>query len=412
MNKKRIIIGVILALTLGGGFYYLFIHLATGKGEEKTRQETTESKEKRGAEKDERAVQKHEEPKTVTMTREKQKQNGIVVAAARKEPLAGAISATGKVEVNSDRIAHVSPRISGKIASVKASLGDSVSSGQVLVMLDSVELGEAISRYHQSKTKLSLMKNNLERVKTLVDKKIAARKDILQAETEYQMTLTALHTDEERLLLYGLSPSEFDSPGHKRQLLPVRSPIGGVITEKHAIVGELADPSKSLYTIADLSSVWVMVDINEKDLAKVHKGQNAIVSVGAFPDLKFRGRINHIADVMDDATRRVKARIEVQNAGRKLKPEMFAGIAVALPTEAPPVLVVPEDSLQDLDGKKVLFVTRNGTEFEPRPLDIGRVSGGKVEVTGGLKEGEHYAVKGGFILKSELKKGELTGDAH
>jgi cobalt-zinc-cadmium efflux system membrane fusion protein len=240
-----------------------------------------------------------------------------------------------------------------------------------------------------------------------VEKKIAARKDILQAETDYQMTLTELHTDEERLTLYGLSSTDFDRPGHKRQLLPLRSPIGGVITEKHAIVGELADPSKSLFTIADLSSVWIMVDIHEKDLAKVHKGQIAIATVGAFPEQKFRGRINHIADVVDEATRTVKARVEVLNSGRKLKPEMFAGIELTLPVDAAPVLAVPEDSLQDMDGKKVLFITKNGIKFRPRPIEVGRSSGGTIEVTSGLKEGERYAVKGGFLLKSELKKGEM-----
>lgn len=395
MNRKVIIIGLILAIALGGGLYYRFTYFTNGKGEVKAKKETTEPKEKK------------DEPSILSMTQEKQKENGVVVIDARKEHLAGVISTTGKVEVNGDRIAHVSPRIPGKITSVKASLGDSIASGQVLVMLDSVELGEAMNRYRQSKTRLSLARNNFDRVKTLVDKKIAARKDILQAETDYQMTLTELHTDEERLTLYGLSPADLDKNDHKRQLLPLRSPIGGVITEKHAIVGELADPSKSIYTIADLSSVWVMVDINEKDLAKVRKGQSAIVTVGAYPELKFRGRITHIADVVDEATRTVKARVEVLNTGRKLKPEMFATVELALPADTPQVLAVPEDALQDLDGKKVLFVTGNGTEFEPRPLELGRTSGSKVEVTGGLKEGERFAVKGGFLLKSELKKGEL-----
>lgn len=404
MNKKGIIIGVILAVALASGFYYRFTHLATGTGEEKAHTETAEPKEKSGAKNE---GGEDEAPKTVSMTPEIQKQHGVVVAVAKQERLADAISVTGKVEVNGDRIAHVSSRIPGKIAAVSASLGDTVASGQVLVMLDSVELDEAINRYRQSKAKLSLAKNNLERVNALVEKKIAARKDIHQAETDYQMTSSELHADQERLALYGLSPASLDGPGHTRQLLPVRAPIGGVITEKHAIVGELADPAKNLYTVADLSSVWVMVDINEKDLAKVRKGQEAIVKVGAFPDLGFPGRIGHIADMVDDATRTVKARIEVKNTDRKLKPEMFASVELALPADAPPVLAVPEDALQELEGRKVVFVTANGTEFEPRPLELGRASGGQVEVLGGLKEGERYAVKGGFLLKSELKKGEL-----
>jgi len=422
VNKKGIIIGLILAVALGGGFFYRFTHLKNGGAEHA--EEAGHKEEKAGGHNEGKVHKEekeghegeghdeHDKAASVKMAVETQKQNGVVVVAAKKQRLAGVISATGKVEVNADRIAHVSPRISGKIVAVRASLGDSVSAGQILASLDSVELGEAINRYHQSRTRLALAQSNMDRVKVLVEKKIAARKDILQAETDYKMAQTELHTDEERLSLYGVSASDLAGAKHKRPLLPVRSPIGGVITEKHAIVGELSDPAKSLYTVADLSSVWVLVDINEKDLAKVRRGQGAIVSVGAFPDLKLKGRIAYIADLVDEATRTVKARIEVANPGRKLKPEMFASVELALPADTPPVLAVPEDAFQELEGKKVLFVTENGTEFEPRKVELGRTSGGMAEVVAGLKEGERYAAKGSFLLKSEMQKGELGEHGH
>jgi cobalt-zinc-cadmium efflux system membrane fusion protein len=280
----------------------------------------------------------------------------------------------------------------------------------MLATLDSVELGEALNRYRQSRTKLALAQANMERVTKLVEKKIAARKDILQAETEYQMAKAELYSDQERLSLYGVSNSQLQGKSHQRLLLQVRSPISGVITEKHAIVGELSDPSKSLFTVADLSSVWVMMDINEKDLAKVHKGQDATVTVGAFPDSKLKGRITYIADVVDETTRTVKARIEVANPGRRLKPEMFATVELLLAADAPPVLAVPEEALQDLDGKKVVFVAEHEDEFVARPVEPGRMAGGMVEIVSGLKEGERYAATGAFILKSEIKKGEMTDE--
>jgi len=115
---------------------------------------------------------------------------------------------------------------------------------------------------------------------------------------------------------------------------------------------------------------------------------------------------------VDEATRTVKARIEVANPGRKLKPEMFATVELALPADTPPVLAVPEDALQELEGKKVLFVTEDGTEFETRKVELGRASGGMAEVLSGLKEGERYAAKGSFLLKSEMQKGELGEHGH
>ena len=414
MSKKGIIIGLILAVALGGGFFYRYSNQKGEGGTPAEQKDTGSRQEKPGA--PEAGKEKKEgpgaegKPVSVKMTADLQVQNGVVLAAAKKKRMGGVISATGKVEANADRIAHVSPRISGKVVSVKASLGDSVSAGQALATLDSVELGEALGRYHQSKTKLALAQSNMERIKNLVEKKIAARKDILLAETDYKTAQTELHTDEERLSLYGIATSELKGADHKKPLLPVRSPIGGIITEKHAIVGELSDPSKSLYTVADLSTVWVLVDIHEKDLAKVHKGQAAIVSVSAFPDQKLKGHITYIADLVDEASRTVKARIAVTNPGRKLKPEMFATVELALPADAAAVLSVPEDALQDVDGNKVIFVVDDkGVEFVPRKVEPGRTAGGMVEIVSGLKEGERYAIKGAFILKSELKKGELEG---
>lgn len=414
MKKKSILIGLILAVVAVGGGLYFRTTQTRGDAEQAEQQETSLKDEKTdgqdGHEGEKGARDGHGQEGRVGMTAEMQKQNGILVGPVKTQRLAGVISATGKVEANADRIAHVSPRISGKIVAVRSSLGDSIGAGQVLVTLDSVELGEALNRYHQSRTRLALAQSNMDRIKVLVEKKIAARKDILQAETDYRMAQTELHTDEERLSLYGVSPSDIRNTNHRRPLLPVRSPINGVITEKHAIVGELSDPSKSLYSVADLSSVWVVVDINEKDLAKIHRGQTAAVFVGAFPDLKLKGHITYIADQVDPNSRTVKARIEVPNPGRKLKPEMFATIELALAADAPPVLALPEDAVQELDGRKVVFVMEKKDEFVARPVQTGRTSGGVVEVLSGLKEGEMYAIKGSFILKSEVKKGEMKDE--
>lgn len=416
MTKKLpVLIGIILALALGGGVAYRLVHLESvgvSHAEKKDADQKQEKSAQPGAKgKDERHGD-HEEPGSVKMAVDMQKQNGVLVAQAKKQRFGGVISVTGKVTANADRIAHVSPRIPGKIISVRASLGDRVASGQPLVTLDSVELGEALNRYHQSKTRLQLAKNKLDRVTALSDKKIIARKDLFQAESDYQIAQAEFHNDEERLSLYGVALSDLKNNSHAKPVLTVRSPISGVITEKQAVSGELADPSKSLYTIADLSSVWVLVDINEKDLVKVRKGQAAVVTVGAFPDLKLKGYITYIADLVDEATRTVKARVALANPGRRLKPEMFATVELALQTDTPPVLAVPEDAVQGLEGGNVLFVTENGSEFTPRKVELGRTYGGMTEVITGLKEGDRYAVKGGFVLKSELKKGELEGDAH
>jgi cobalt-zinc-cadmium efflux system membrane fusion protein len=406
MKKRGIftIVAIAVAVVLGGAFAYRFSHIVTeGKSATAERKETVAAGPEIGGKEGE-----DKQTRSVRLKPEIRQDYGVVVETAKKVTLGGLIAATGKVESNADRTAHVSPRIPGKIVRVGASLGDTVVAGQVLARLDSVELGEALSEYHKARSRVGLARGNMGRIRTLVEKKIAARKEILQAETEYQTAMSELHADEERLRLYGLSPSEFEEHTEKKRvLLPVHSPIAGVVTQKHTTVGELADPSKNLFTVADLSSVWVLVDINEKDLAKIEKGRPAAVKVGAFPDSVFRGKVTYIADLVDEATRTVKARIEVPNPGRRLKPEMFAAVEVAIPPSGPPVLAVPEEAIIELEGKKVLFITGDDAEFIPREVATGAKGGGWVEVTAGLKEGERFAAKGGFLLKSELKKGEL-----
>ena len=391
MSRNAIIAGVLFAVALGGGFLYRSI--------------SNKSIEKKGVQEVQGKLGK------VTMPIKMQTDNGVAVAAAKKQPLRMVINVTGKVAVNADGMAHVSPHIQGKISAVKVSLGDSVSDGQPLAVIESVELGDALSRYFQSKSKFALAQSNIERIKSLVEKKIAARKELLQAESELMIARTEFLANKERLALYGVSPSDLTPAGFKKPHLVVRSPISGIITEKHAVVGELSDPSKTLFTVVDLSSVWVLVDINEKDISKVAKGQSAVFTVAALPGKELQCRITYIADMVDEATHTVKARLTVANPGRILKPEMFATVQLVQTSQAETVIAVSEEALQEVDGKKVLFVTKNGSDFSARPVAVGSITDGLVEITSGLVEGERYAVRGSFILKSELKKGELEGDA-
>lgn len=395
MKNKWIIIGVILA-TIAGGFYLnRFVTLKNG-WVEKTEKTIVGNK-------DEKSV-------GIKMNARLQKENGVVVAIATRQSVTEFITATGKVEANADRIAHVSPRISGQIVSVQASLGDRVTAGQTLLTLKSLEMAEAANRSRLSKTKFALAEANMMRIRTLVEKKIVARKELLQAETDYKLAQTELQNDQERLSLYGASSSNLHSSNHNKTSLMVPAPISGTITEKHAIVGELSDPSKSLFTVVDLSSIWVVVDIYEKDLAKVSRGQMATVTVDAWPDLTLTGRVTYLADMLDAATRTLKVRVEVPNPRRMLKPEMFARIKLTPSASAAMTLAVPEDAIQEIDGKKVIFVTdESGEVFRPETVETGRSSAGLVEIISGIREGQRYAGKGSFMLKSELKKGELEG---
>ncbi len=187
------------------------------------------------------------------------------------------------------------------------------------------------------------------------------------------------------------------------------SPISGSVIERAATQGEVVNPDKPLFTVADLSKLWVIIDIYEKDLGRVKSGTAVNVSTTAYAEKSFRGFISYLGEVMDEKTRTVKARVVVENANRLLKPGMFATVTIdAKGAQTEKAIMIPEEAVF-LDGSKnYVFIQTAPEKFELREIALGRTLGNRLEVIRGLKQGDPVVVKGAFILKSELKKGELS----
>lgn len=183
------------------------------------------------------------------------------------------------------------------------------------------------------------------------------------------------------------------------------------MVEKHVSLGEIVEPQDRPFTLADLSSLWILLDIYEKDLSKIRAGTEVTLSVEAYPGEKFWGKVVYLSDLLDENTRTVKARVEVDNARRRLKPGMFA--AATFLDHGPPgtapkeVLTVPTSAVQQMGPETVVFVKVGEGLFEKRKVALGSKNGELVEVTAGLKEGEVVATAGTFYLKSELSKEEI-----
>ena len=213
--------------------------------------------------------------------------------------------------------------------------------------------------------------------------------------------------------MLGVNVSQFGaSKGNgSHPLIPVTTPVGGVVLEKTVTQGEMVSPEKALFTVADLSTLWVVIDIYEKDASRLRPGTGVKVSVTAFPEKTFKGKISYIADVVDENTRTEKARVTIDNSSGLLKPGMFATVLTeATSGGAERIITVPEEAVI-IDGtKRYVFIQTAPDKFIIREIAAGRTLGSRLEVTGGLKEGEMVAVKGAFILKSELKKGELVDE--
>jgi cobalt-zinc-cadmium efflux system membrane fusion protein len=353
----------------------------------------------------------------VELTPEAAERIRIRVAPVEERALSGTLDTTGRVDFDQDRLAHVSPRVPGRVHRVRAKLGDRVRAGQALAIIDSIELGRAKSDLLRARAQLDLAARTLERERGLLEDRITSEQSVLEARAAHERALAEYQAARRELRLLGLSNGQIDAAGAddpSAALFPLQSPIAGTVVDKHASLGEVVSPETSLFTVADLSRVWIWVDVYERDLARVHLEDDVAVRVDAFPDHTFEGKVAYIRDQVDPDTRTARARLDVANTDEHLRPGMFAAITVVDPhgtggEEAPRALVVPSGALQrDGDGH-VAFVPVGDNRYERRVLTLGRRTGAYAEVLDGLSAGESVVVEGTFILKSEAAKHRMGG---
>lgn len=352
---------------------------------------------------------------------------GVETATVGRRHLAALLQTTGEVGYQEDRIAHVAARVPGRVHRVPVSLGDEVRRGQVLAVLDSVELGQAKARYLAARTREELELRSSERERRLYEDRITSEREMLEAHAAHQEAMSHREAARETLRLYGLSAEAIEGlrPGDtEAALLPVRAPIAGRVVDKHATLGELATPETTLFTIADLDHVWIWIDVYERDLARVHRGDDVTVVVDAYSDREFLGQVTYLSPEVASETRTVRARIDAANPERLLRPGMFATVRLVDPhldlvDEGTPPLVMPESAVVRRGDRTLVFVPAGdgdgdgdgggGGRFTARPVVLGRAESGWVEVVDGLAGGEEVVTSGSFFLESELARDELGG---
>ena len=389
--------------------FALFFFLGCGKSEEPS----TEAG-KGDTHAGEAGKHEGERPGVIALSPEAVESAGIKTEAVSLRPVNVEYSFTGKVSVNETRLAHVGPRIPGRAVEVFANAGDYVKKGQRLAIIDSPELGEAQSQYLKAKTAFEIAEKSFGRAKIVLEGKVISTGEFQRREGEYLSAKTDLKAAEDKLHLLGMTEKELSAIGKEHTInsrVAIYSPISGAVIERHLTLGEVVEPVKPLFTVADLSNLWVIADVPEADVPKVKKGQSVAIVASAYPEKVFKGKLSYISEVIDPETRGVKVRAEVDNAKGALKPEMFATVRIST-SEKEKVLAVPESALQRDGDKSIVFVAIDEHEFEKRVVEVGSRLNGLHRIFSGLNEGEKVVVKGAFTLKSEGQKGEMEGHGH
>lgn len=342
----------------------------------------------------------------IKLTEEETTRAGIKLETLGEKPVTDSITVTATIRPNQERIARIAPRVEGRVVQVTARLGDTVRAGQALAVMDSVALGEAQSTLQQAQSARRVAQSDFQRAETLIADEIIPRRDYLRAKAELEKSSAEQRAAEDKLRLLGGT----QSGGRATSTFQLTAPLAGTVVERKATVGELHTPSDPLFTIADLSTVWIEANLTEDALAKVKIGATAAVTVKAYPDERFAGRVTYVASLLDKDSRTVPARIEVDNRDGRLKPEMFATATITTTAPQRSLLSVPDTAVVLMQGQPTVFVLERGG-FEPRSIDPGDKLSGRTVLKSGVTAGEQVVIAGTYALKARILKSQI-GDAH
>lgn len=347
----------------------------------------------------------------LTLAPEQVQRSGLKIETVGEKPSTDAVGqmATGIVQANSYKETPVVSLVGGIVRNVSVELGQNVKRGQRVAVVFSNDLADAQSRYLTALAALDEHHRHHLRTVKLVEIGAASREELEMANTKYREAESAVANLRQKLLLLGLSSQRIASLNSTSQIsseVSVPAPSSGTLTSRTVNPGEVIEANKELMRVTDLSSVWVVGQVYEKDLATIRVGSGANITSDAYPGRVFRGRISYVDPKVDPATRTAQVRIELANPGQMFKIGMYVNVAFAtLGASEKTVPVVPKDAVQNIGNQQFVFVaSEKPNEFALRAVRLGPESNGLYPVLEGLSVGERVVTEGSFMLRSEWLK--------
>jgi len=341
----------------------------------------------------EKVTEDNEPGSIVHLNAEQQKLAGLQFEMVQVRPLQETITIPGRVEFDERRLAHLTARVPGRVENTYAFLGDRVEKNALLATIYSQDFVAAQAEFIQTEERLRLATGRGD------SSEIYTARSIFESTRRKLMVMGA--TEEEIMKLASTHAPEM--------LLAIRAPFAGTVIETNDILGHFVETGATLFHLIDISRVWVLADVYEKDLAKIEAGLVVGIDVPAYPSETFHGRLTTVFDVLDETSRTLKVRIEVENSSGRLKPKMFATVTMQS-RQTDDLLAVPEVAVQTEGDQRFVFVPQSDSSYVKRPVQTGQKIDGLVVITEGLAAGEKIVTAGSFVLKSELLKSTMEGE--
>ncbi|HKY21165.1 MAG TPA: efflux RND transporter periplasmic adaptor subunit [Vicinamibacterales bacterium] len=407
LHKGAAALVAIALLTVGGGATYVLM-----RNDGRTGGHVADMPSPAGAEPSPRAAATSSNAPLpdviVPLSQDAVERAGIVVAPVTSGTSGTEIRLPGVVEPNAYRQVVVTPLVAGRVTKVGPALGDRVRRGQTVAEIYSPALAEAQTRYVSAQAMLDAHDRELQRTQKLVEIGAASRQELEKIHAEHAAQTAAVQSARSQLELLGVSASALEKmvPGHNVSATTnVPAPIDGVVTERGANVGLNVDTATKLFTVVDLSMVWVVADLYEKDFSRVRVGSEAVITTSARPELTLRGRVSYIDPQISADTRTAKVRIAVPNTGGELRLGMYANVVVA-GASGTSVPRVPRDAVQNVGDRTVVYLAnqKEPGKFVEREVRLGQTSGEQVEIVSGVQPGDVVVTEGSFFVRSERER--------
>ncbi len=349
------------------------------------------------------AADEHEpgDAKTVRIAPEMLRDLRVTTAKAEARAAGERVTVLAELRVNQDAYAEVASPSSARVVRVLAKAGDEVKANQPLVELTSGEMAKARAELRGADARLSLARKNLERKQALFAERLIPERDVIEAQA------AVTEGEAARTVAAGALRQFAGSEGGNGLVL--RAPVAGTVLERDVVVGQLADPSKTLFRIGDLSILWLVAHVFERDAVRVQIGAMGTASFAALPGNPVDGKVAWIGREVETASRTIPVRLELANTDGVLRPGMSATVSLPVGETGGAVVAVPIASVQRVDDHWSVFLPRGPGMFEARPVGRGRDLGGEVEILSGLAPGDEVVVDGAFLLKAELDKARGEG---
>ena len=330
-----------------------------------------------------------------------------IIAVGHAE-LRDSLRVPARVDLDQHRLARIGATVTGRIVETKAWIGQTVKKGETLAILNSTELGMAQAAYLKATSQVNLRELAVSRARRLLESDVIAAAELLEREGMLREAEVDLRAASDQLRVMGMNEVDLARLARDKSIYsftPIVASLSGVVIERNVTVGQVVQPADALFTIADLSHVWLVAELPEQQAHWARLGDEANADIAALENENLTGRLIYVADLVNPATRTVTVRMDMPNPQRILKPQMLATLLIR--KQGANYLVLPDSAVIRDDNKDHVFVQIAPNKFDLRPVQLGEDEGGVRPVLNGLKMGEKVVIDGGFHLNNERMRKEL-----